>query len=278
MPCSCADTKYKYVMHCIQLILFILLLIFRLKILLLWAFCTFDHFHPSLNFTQSSTYKPITCPAFCFCFCFFFCLSLCFLLILLSLYLLLLPIFFFLLSSSSSSFFLFLMFLLFILLWERVSLCIPSCPRTHSVDQAVREIRDLHDSASTVLGFKVCATTASFIYFPSWSNSIASLMYSWVCGSPMEHGQLKKSYSFKKTYSSSPSSYQSPLDIQLLLINYVYLCVGAWHSIMRNSKEIFRKSILYFHCMCPANKIEFIRLSSRYATHYTISTSHSLWT
>jgi hypothetical protein len=39
----------------------------------------------------------------------------------------------------------------------RVSLCSPGCPGTHSVDQAVFELRNL--PASQVLGLKACATT-----------------------------------------------------------------------------------------------------------------------
>jgi hypothetical protein len=43
---------------------------------------------------------------------------------------------------------------------DRVSLCSPGCPGTHSVDQAGLEPRNLPASASQVLGLKVCATTA----------------------------------------------------------------------------------------------------------------------
>jgi hypothetical protein len=45
---------------------------------------------------------------------------------------------------------------------DRVSLCSPGCPGTHSVDQAGLELRNSPASASQVLGLKVCATT------PSW--------------------------------------------------------------------------------------------------------------
>jgi hypothetical protein len=44
--------------------------------------------------------------------------------------------------------------------WDRVSLCSPGCPRTHSVDQAGLELRNPPASASRVLGLKVCATNA----------------------------------------------------------------------------------------------------------------------
>jgi hypothetical protein len=42
---------------------------------------------------------------------------------------------------------------------DRVSLCSPGCPGTHSVDQAGLALRNLPASASQVLGLKVCATT-----------------------------------------------------------------------------------------------------------------------
>ena len=43
---------------------------------------------------------------------------------------------------------------------DRVSLCSPGCPGTHSVDLAGLELRNLSASASQVLGLKVCAITA----------------------------------------------------------------------------------------------------------------------
>jgi hypothetical protein len=42
---------------------------------------------------------------------------------------------------------------------DRVSLCSPGCPGTHSVDQAGLELRNPPASASRVLGLKACATT-----------------------------------------------------------------------------------------------------------------------
>jgi hypothetical protein len=44
---------------------------------------------------------------------------------------------------------------------DRVSLCSPGCPGTHSVDQAGLKLRNLPASASDsrVLGLKACATT-----------------------------------------------------------------------------------------------------------------------
>jgi hypothetical protein len=43
---------------------------------------------------------------------------------------------------------------------DRVSLCSPGCPATHSVDQVGLELRNPPASASRVLGLKVSATTA----------------------------------------------------------------------------------------------------------------------
>jgi hypothetical protein len=52
-------------------------------------------------------------------------------------------------------------FYLFILVFrDRVSLCSPGCPGTHSVDQAGLKLRNPPASASQVLGLKACATTA----------------------------------------------------------------------------------------------------------------------
>jgi hypothetical protein len=51
-------------------------------------------------------------------------------------------------------------FLSFFFFWDRVSLCIPGCPGTHSVDQAGLKLRNPPPSASQVLGLKACATTA----------------------------------------------------------------------------------------------------------------------
>jgi hypothetical protein len=59
-----------------------------------------------------------------------------------------------LLLSFSRSFFCLFVF------QDRVSLCSPGCPGTHSVDQAGLELRNLLASASRVLGLKACATTA----------------------------------------------------------------------------------------------------------------------
>jgi hypothetical protein len=48
---------------------------------------------------------------------------------------------------------------------DRVSLCSPGCPGTHSVDQAGLELRNPPASASQVLGLKACATTPGRFFF-----------------------------------------------------------------------------------------------------------------
>jgi hypothetical protein len=60
---------------------------------------------------------------------------------------------------------------------DRVSLCSPGCPGTHSVDQAGLELRNPPASASRVLGLKVCATTPSCVMsFNSLGSTQGSMM------------------------------------------------------------------------------------------------------
>jgi hypothetical protein len=47
---------------------------------------------------------------------------------------------------------------------DRVSLCSPGCPGTHSVNKAGLELRNLPASASQVLGLKACATTPGMMW------------------------------------------------------------------------------------------------------------------
>jgi hypothetical protein len=56
---------------------------------------------------------------------------------------------------------LFFVFFFFLVFRDRVSLCSPGCPGTHSVDQAGLELRNPPASASQVLGLKACVTTPS---------------------------------------------------------------------------------------------------------------------
>jgi hypothetical protein len=46
---------------------------------------------------------------------------------------------------------------------DKVSLCSPGCPGTHSVDQAGLKLRNPPASASQVLGLKARATTAQLV-------------------------------------------------------------------------------------------------------------------
>jgi hypothetical protein len=57
--------------------------------------------------------------------------------------------------------FLVVCFVFFLVFQDRVSLCSPGCPGTHSVDQAGLELRNPPASASQVLGLKACATMPS---------------------------------------------------------------------------------------------------------------------
>jgi hypothetical protein len=55
-------------------------------------------------------------------------------------------------------------FFFFLVFRDRVSLCSPGCPGTHTVDQAGLELRNPPASASRVLGLKACATTPGFTF------------------------------------------------------------------------------------------------------------------
>jgi hypothetical protein len=61
--------------------------------------------------------------------------------------------------------YLFYLFVCFVLFRNRVFLCISGCPGTHSVDQAVLELRNLPASTSQMLGLKAYTTTARLIFF-----------------------------------------------------------------------------------------------------------------
>ena len=65
----------------------------------------------------------------------------------------------------------FVLFFVFCFLFfpDRVSLCNPCCPGTHSVDQAGIELRNVTASATQVLGLKACATT------PGWKVIFVSV-------------------------------------------------------------------------------------------------------
>jgi hypothetical protein len=61
----------------------------------------------------------------------------------------------------------------FVVFQDRVSLCSPGCPGTHSVNQAGLELRNPSASASQVLGLKACAIIARLIKALCASISIA---------------------------------------------------------------------------------------------------------
>jgi hypothetical protein len=65
-----------------------------------------------------------------------------------------------------------LFFFFFLVFRDRVSLCSPGCPGTHSVVWAVLELRNLPASASQVLGLKACTTSAWLFFFFSFKKII----------------------------------------------------------------------------------------------------------
>jgi hypothetical protein len=70
--------------------------------------------------------------------------------------------------TSATFIYLFVYLFTFVLFFrDRVSLYSHGCSGSHSVDQAGLELRNLHASASHMLGLKACTTTARpylFIY------------------------------------------------------------------------------------------------------------------
>jgi hypothetical protein len=83
----------------------------------------------------------------------------------------------------------------FLVFRDRVSLCSPGCPGTHSIDQAGLELRNLPASVSQVLGLKTCTTTPASNYF-SW-KSVSYLGPSLLCsqGWPWSIGLLIPDFS-----------------------------------------------------------------------------------
>jgi hypothetical protein len=80
---------------------------------------------------------------------------------------------------------------------DRVSLCSPGCPGTHSVDQVGLELRNLPASASQVLGLKACATTAqlSLPLLVLWSGlppEAEGTTHKWWWGLPASNNLIKQ--------------------------------------------------------------------------------------
>jgi hypothetical protein len=69
-------------------------------------------------------------------------------------------------------------FLFLFFFQDRVSLCSPGCPGTHSVDQAGLELRNPSASASQVLGSKACAPLPRRMIFSSSIHLPAKLRMS----------------------------------------------------------------------------------------------------
>jgi hypothetical protein len=72
----------------------------------------------------------------------------------------------------------FIIIFIFLVFRDRVSLCSPGCPGTHSVDQAGLELRNTPASASQVLGLKACAATPGFCTYFSINFSFVYLRQS----------------------------------------------------------------------------------------------------
>jgi hypothetical protein len=85
---------------------------------------------------------------------------------------------------------------------DRVFLCSPGCPDTHSVDQAGLELRNLPASASQVLGLKVCATTAWLEMYFKNHYPIMGL------------GSVRDSTIWQRKVSYSDPSARSPAETQ----------------------------------------------------------------
>jgi hypothetical protein len=73
----------------------------------------------------------------------------------------------------------FFFFFFFFFSRDRVSLCSPGCPETHSVDQAGLELRNPPAPASQVLGLKTCATTAwpGYVFFTGVFLLVCACVY-----------------------------------------------------------------------------------------------------
>jgi hypothetical protein len=65
-------------------------------------------------------------------------------------------------------------------------LCSPGCPGTHSVDQAGLELRNSPDSASQMLGLKVCAQ----FFYPLLKTHVLARL--WCCGTSGRWDLVKK--------------------------------------------------------------------------------------
>jgi hypothetical protein len=74
-------------------------------------------------------------------------------------------------------------FMLFFFLFsfrDRVSLCSPGCPRTHSVDQAGLELRNTPASASQMLALQACTATARLFHAFQDHSDLQRLLTHWL--------------------------------------------------------------------------------------------------
>jgi hypothetical protein len=138
---------------------------------------------------------------------------------------------------------------------DRVSLCSPGCPGTHSVDETGLKLRNPPASTSQVLGLKACATTARLWgHFLSNHHSHSSPPSSILQGCPefvsllflaslLGHAPASTSVPFP---GSQKYKYFPPLVILLLQFSY---CTNFFFPGERLQIYEFlkRRSLLYTH-------------------------------
>jgi hypothetical protein len=126
-----------------------------------------------------------------------------------------------------------------LLFQNRVSLCSPGCPGTHSVDQAGVELRNPPASASQVLGLQACATTAGhIIIFINFKINYFIYLHLKYCPLPGSSSQF-----FTSSLCSSSSWHPSFLGYQVSTgldasfpmetrqdNSLLHMCWGPWTS------------------------------------------------
>jgi hypothetical protein len=98
----------------------------------------------------------------------------------------------------------------FLVFQDRVSLCSPGCPRTHSVDQAGLKLRNPPASASRVLGLKAYATTAQLK-----QRTLRAKGPSWWTFCPLSEKSILDSKQTRSTTCNIPNIYllRIPLSV-----------------------------------------------------------------
>jgi hypothetical protein len=124
--------------------------------------------------------------------------------------------------------------LLFLFCWDRVSLYIPDCPGTHSVDQAGLKLRNPPASASQVLGLKACAAITaqqSWIFGCEHSKPVGCSLSSF-----LEETDMQSHHAFSACTWIHTETEWIPLVIPLLAarssqrVSSIGIALG-WHSL-----------------------------------------------